>query len=186
MGKKLEFYTVDLKYVEKLHQIDKEVFYDANSQFYEHKPYIGILTMAGGYDYFIPLTSAKQKHVRWKNVTRDNYLIYEMVPEYQVTKRQIYKQVPGTGMVKHILSVLEIKKMIPVKEGWYQKIDFSKIESQDYRALLQKEYFFLRPLASSVQQKAEKIYVEQKETGVIHPFYCNFSRLESICDIYQG
>lgn len=183
---RLEFYTVDLKYVERLHQIDKEVFYDANSQFYEKKPYIGILTMMGGHHYFIPLTSAKPKHAKWKNVTKDNYLIYEMIPEHQVTKRQIYKKIFNTGMVKHILSVLEIKKMIPVKEGWYQKIDFSKIENQDYRALLQKEYFFLRPLFSAIQQKAEKIYTEQKETEIIHPFYCNFTRLEAICDTYQG
>lgn len=56
---RLEFYTVDLKYVERLHQFDKEVFYDANSQFYEKKLYIGILTMMGGHHYFISLTSAK-------------------------------------------------------------------------------------------------------------------------------
>jgi len=126
--KRLDFYMVDLKYVKELHKKDKEVFYDECSDDYTKKPYIGILMQAGGYDYFIPLTSAKKK----------------------------------------------------------QRIDFSCVTDKKYRALLLKEYYFLKPLMGGICKKAEIIYNEQKKTGIIHPFYCDFSKLEAVCDAYKG
>lgn len=183
---RLEFYTIDIKYVEALYKKDNEVFYDKFSEDYAKKPYIGILMQAGGYHYFIPLTSAKEKHLNWKNVSRDNYLLYEMIPKIQVRPKQIFKSMKSIDKVKHILAVLEIKKMIPVKPQWYQKIDFSQVEDMGYKALLLKEYYFLKPLTEDIRKKAERIYNEQKETGVVYPFYCNFTRLEMVCDTYEG
>ncbi|MBR5509353.1 MAG: type III toxin-antitoxin system ToxN/AbiQ family toxin [Lachnospiraceae bacterium] len=182
---RLEFYTVDLKYVKELYRHDREVFYDESTEDYGSKPYVGILVHTEGYRYFVPLTSAKKKHLNWKNVSRDNYLIYEMTAKEDMNSRHIFKEIQGTDIVKHILAVLEIKKMIPVKPGLYHKMDFSQIGDERYKTLLLKEYEFLKPLAEGIQCKAEKIYKDQKVTGVIHPFYCNFSLLESICDTYQ-
>lgn len=74
----MKLYTVDNSYVKKLYDVDTEVFYEPIG--YDIKPYIGIIIQNNEYDYFIPLTSAKEKHKKWSNVTKTNYIIYELLP----------------------------------------------------------------------------------------------------------
>lgn len=49
-----------------------------------------------------------------------------------------------------------------------------------YLALLEKELKFIRPLWKTIQNKANAIYLDQKETGIVRNFYCNFSKLENV------
>lgn len=179
----MEFYTVDMSYVKALYDTDTEVFYDID---YEDKPYVGVIVVNSGYNYFIPLTSAKFKHRRWKNVSRDNYVVYEIVKGNRAIPRNwVYTVNPQTNDIKHILAVLDIKKMIPVPDKLCSKIQFSAIADKDYKSLLQKEYYFLKPLYQSIQAKAIKIYDHQVKSGEIKEFYCNFKLLEAVCDTYK-
>ena len=65
---KYGFYTVNPDYLEYLNQIDSEVYYN---QSYRNsiKPFVGIIVGIENYNYFIPISSAKEKHKRWKNVS---------------------------------------------------------------------------------------------------------------------
>lgn len=180
----MQLYTVNNLYVKQLNQVDSEVFFEPIN--YDNKPYVGIIVQNNSYDYFIPLTSAKEKHKQWNNVTKTNYIIYELfdpdlsdIPSDWVYTKTKYN-------IKHILSVLEIKKMIPVPKGYYFRINFSEITDENYRALLQKEYYFIKPIQDTIISKAYTIYTEQKSTGIIRPFHCNFSKLEDICDMVNS
>lgn len=176
----LKLYRIDKQYVKHLHQIDSEVWFDNN---YSQKPYVGILTTISGYNYFIPLTSAKSKHSGWRNVTDHNYLIYEFVGfSHQIPSTWVYK--PSGKQIKHIIAVLEIKKMIPAPQGTYHEIIFNTVQDLAYRTLLMKEYAFLRPLMSDIIRKAQTIYQHQKQTGRVLPQYCDFVALEQACDTY--
>ncbi|HCZ23449.1 MAG TPA: hypothetical protein DHV05_01125, partial [Acholeplasmataceae bacterium] len=53
----MNFYSVDLSYIEALYAQDHEVYRNIIDSNYERKPYIGILTHINGRDYLIPLTS---------------------------------------------------------------------------------------------------------------------------------
>ena len=97
--KEFQFVYVDKDYLRILHEVDDEVFF-SETLAYEKKPFLGMLTTINNRKYVIPLTSAKQKHKRWKDIT------------------------------------------------------------------------------------ATKIYMKQFKTGIIHPFHCNFVRLERVCDKY--
>lgn len=176
----MKFYTVNNSYVQQLYQVDSEVFFDPVN--YDNKPYVGIIVQNGSYDYFIPLTSAKDKHRKWKNISKTNYIIYELLsPDLSdIPSEWVYIQTEC--FIKHILSVLEIKKMIPVPKGFYSQINFSEVSDKKYRDLLQKEYYFLKPLQDDIFSKARIIYTEQKATGIIHPFHCDFGKLEQIYD----
>lgn len=83
----MKLYTVDNSYIKKLYDIDSEVFYEQVN--YDTKPYVGIIIQNDIYDYFIPLTSAKEKHKNWSNVTKTNYIIYEMVKKKNCLLQQI-------------------------------------------------------------------------------------------------
>lgn len=184
MNQHMEFYTIDSNYIKYLHQYDSEVFYDNTAQ-YGRKPYVGILLNSNGYNYFIPLTSAKEKHKNWDNVTATNYLIYEIIPNPSQNHSGIIRTYPNSNKAKKILAVLEIKKMIPVKSGYYARIDFNQLQDLAYKNLLQKEYYFCLPHTNGIIQRANKIYTTQCRTNKVLKYHCNFKLLEAACDSYS-
>lgn len=178
------FYVIDKNYLKYLHDIDNEVFYD-DTKAYERKPFLGVIVTIDDRTYFIPLTSGKLKHANWKLSDTAHFLIYEIINNNAVRKRDIIKPYKDE-QVYRILAVLDIKKMIPVPQGCYKRIDFSQVEDKQYRRLLIKEYEFCRSIRDGVLERAVKIYTEQKQNDKVYPFYCDFSRLEKACAEYEG
>lgn len=179
----LGIYNIYVPYLKYLHDdIDSEVYYAPSK--YETKPFLGIVVGIGSYTYFIPFSSSKPKHLKWKNVAPDHYLIYEVVKKNSVSPKAVCKPDNG-GMVKHIMAVLDLKKMIPVPKDCYSKVDFSKITDAAYKATLEKEYRFCKGIQDGILNKVTRIYSEQKESGRIRNFYCNFTALEMACENYK-
>lgn len=187
LKKNLKFINIDQKYLKTLHDSCGEVYYKPSG--YESKPYIGILVEENGIEYVIPLSSAKEKHKTWKNVDSDRFLIFENCKNVETGTKDIYvKNVDGT--FKHILSVMDLKKMIPIKSGLYSEVDLnpSKNDSaaeKKYKVLLNIEYTFCLKIIDSVIQKATKLYEKQIATGKIIKFCCDFKLLEEKCSEYK-
>ena len=180
----LGLYNIDTDYLRYLNGIEPEVQFTQEKN-YEQKPFLGILVTINTYSYFIPLTSGKPKHAKWKNVGPAHYLIYEQVKKTELRKRDIFKSISETAALK-IFAALDLKKMIPVADGLYSRIEFAKLEDQKYADLLEKEYRFCQKIQDGILSKVTQIYREQKETGKVYPMYCNFSRLEDACNQYQS
>lgn len=176
-------YNVDIEYLRYLNKIEPEVQFSEDKD-YEQKPFLGIVVLIDQYTYFIPLTSGKRKHSKWKNVGTAHYLIYEQVRKSELRPNDITKSISETDALK-IFAALDIKKMIPVKDGLYSRIDFSTLNDRKYADLLEKEYRFCQKIQNGILLKAQQIYEEQKSTGVIHPIYCDFAKLEVACDTYN-
>lgn len=113
------FYTINADYLQFLNQKDSEVYYNAS---YRNavKPFVGVIINIAEYKYFIPLTSAKEKHKRWKNICDEHFLLYEVINKNVNITGDIYKPFSEEKKI-HILSVLDMKKMIPVPEDSYEK-----------------------------------------------------------------
>ena len=62
----MKFYEIDIEYIKYLHSFDNEDYYDASNSKYLDKPYVGIIVYKDDIKYFIPLTSAKKKHLKLK------------------------------------------------------------------------------------------------------------------------
>jgi len=56
---------VDYKYCDYLRRFDNKVSYNAGNK--EMRPFIGILFVVDGFEYFAPLSSPKVKHIHMKN-----------------------------------------------------------------------------------------------------------------------
>ena len=95
----LGFYNVDTRYLQYLNTIEPEVQFTQEKD-YTQKPFLGILVIIETYTYFIPLTSGKPKHAKWKNVGSAHYLIYEQVPKAELRKRDIYKSISETDALQ--------------------------------------------------------------------------------------
>ena len=184
----LQFINVDVEYIKALHESCPEVRYREKG--YDNKPFIGVLVSNKVGDYVIPLSSAKEKHKTWKNAEHERYLIYEIAYRFAMGPKDIWVE-ESEDKVKHILSVLDVKKMIPIKEGVYQKINLNPQnddteEEKRYKDLLNKEYSFCLKIMGEVIDKANKIYEKQVKSGKIQKFCCDFKLLEEICCTYEA
>ena len=91
---------------------------------------------------------------------------------------------------KRILSILEIKKMIPVIDGVFSYVDLELTsdipkDEHDWRVLTYKEYAFCKNVQDGIRQKATKIYEKQIKTGKVLKFHCDYKKLESVADSYR-
>ncbi len=188
LQKNLQFITINQDYLKYLHEVCTEVYYKPVG--YERKPYIGILLNENGKKYVLPLSSAKEKHKAWKNIDVDRFLVYETCQKAELGNHDIYTD-NTDGTVKHILSVLDLKKMIPIKEGLYSEVNLNPSKNDSlaetkYKVLLNIEYSFCLKIIDTIIQKATKLYDKQMKTGRIIPFCCNFKLLEAKCEEYCG
>ena len=106
-------------YLKYLHDVCPEVYYKPIG--YKNKPYLGILISKNNAQYVIPLSSAKEKHKSWKNIEADRFLVYEQCDRNSVSKNAVCKEIPD-GTTEHLLSVIDLKKMIPIKDELYTKV----------------------------------------------------------------
>ena len=174
--KQFGFYTINADYLKFLHDRDSEVYYNRTYHVLK-KPFVGIIIGLGKNQYFIPLTSAKEKHRKWKNISDTHFLLYEFVASSLNIPKHIYKSDDGKQKI-HILSVLDIKKMIPVPETEFEYIKFNELEDERYKDLFEKEYSFCLRIKAKILIKAEKLYNEQMMNKKIRKMCCDFSKLE--------
>lgn len=184
----MKFITLDQNYIKELHNACSEVYYKPSN--YDDKPYFGILLNANGRTYAIPLSSAKPKHKTWKNINQECYLVYEYAEKSKIGKNSIWTETDDPNLVKHILSIIDIKKMIPVKEGTYSIVNLNKslfdtLREEKYKDLLNKEYSFCLKNIDSIIVKDSKLYGHQMATGKVKKFCCDFKMLEDVCDNYE-
>ena len=181
--KKLGFYMVQADYLKFLHERDPEVYYDETYRTLK-KPFVGIVIGLGEYQYFIPLTSAKEKHKKWKNVSDTHFLVYEFVESSLNIPKNFFKSDDGRKKI-HILSVLDIKKMVPVPTDQFEYMDFGRLEDCSYKALLEKEYAFCLKIREKIAPKAEKLYKRQVEKKIIGKMQCDFRKLENALEEWK-
>ena len=172
------FYRIDKDYLEYLHNIDSQVFFK-NEDEYDRKPHLGLLVGIDNYTYCIPLTSAKKRHLNWQNISEHNYVIFEIVNREELRSNDVFRKYSQEPLkYKKLLSVLEIRKMIPVNNSVIKKIIFNDVEDEDYRNLLLKEYRFLGNYKKQILEKAQELYIKQKESGIVKSCYVTFDNLE--------
>ena len=194
---------IDIDYLKAMNEADSEIFYDENNKEYKFKPHLGMLINQEDREYVIPLTSAKEKHKKWADVSGEWYRIYEIIDitTTPVRKNDIIVDIKNQDLLKNIpletrknykqriLSVLDIRKMFPVKKGVYTKIKFeissrASISDNQRMALMLKEYNFICNIKEKIEEKAEKIYVQQQKKNKILKYHCNYKKLEQASDEY--
>lgn len=171
---KLKWYVVDKEYVNYLRKYDNKV---ENIDYSEKmKPYIGILLEINKFNYYVPISSVKDKH---------------------------YKIKEGMDFIKikhndKIIGVLNINNMIPIFDYnveilKYKDIDIyrnfkSDKEKQNYISLLSLELDLINERADKIKKNALKLYNEKinNPTSNVSKRCCNFKLLEEKAKLYCG
>ena len=165
MGK-LNFYTVDTKYVQYLQNAEREErgFSRVPNMQYDNKRkekfLCGIVLRVSGIDYYVPVTSYKDKKP-------DNFLIIAD-----------NKQVVGS---------LRFNYMFPVPKGLVSVRIIDEEPDRAYRALLAQELRYCIKNIETIQRLAERTYKRValgKDLGLIVNS-CAFHLLEKKCLEYN-
>lgn len=201
---KVQFVYIDVAYMEYLNEKDSEIFFNKEDENYRLKPHLGILLNNAGMKYVIPLTSAKEKHKEWADVTANWYRIYEVINVkndpidkddiiVEVKNQEILKKIKPEDHVnvrQRILSVLDIRKMFPVDNAVYTDVKFN-INTNGSRSdnqrnfLMIKEYNFLNEISEDIAKKATKIYEKQIRKNKVLPYHCDYRKLEQALEEYK-
>lgn len=157
----LYLYKVDTDYVKYLHSIDKKIQY---YQGHHDKSYVGIVLNMGNFDYFVPLSSPKEKH----KVLKENQTL--------------------TKIKDGNLGVLNHNNMIPVLKPEYKILDIKKQEYK-YRGLLEKQQEALRTIEDNIQRKSNILYNlitnHPNDNKKLLNLCCDFKTLEDACLKYK-
>ena len=161
MGK-LNFYTVDLKYIQYLQNAEHEHrgFSRVPNMKYgkEHKEKFlcGIVLQVNGMDYYVPVTSYKDKKP-------DNFLI--------------------VADNEQVVGSLRFNYMFPVPAGLISIRIIDKEPDRAYRALLSQELRYCIKNSEAIQRLAERTYKRVKlgkDLGLVANS-CAFHLLEQKC-----
>ena len=201
---KVQFVYIDIDYLEYLHEIEPEIYFDKDNSNYKLKPHLGILLNNDGREYVIPLTSGKDKHKDWADVTASWYRIYEVIDitKDPVKANDVIVEIRNQDILKkidkdkqkdyrqRILSVLDLRKMFPVDDSVYKKVKFDissgMSRSDNQRTFLMiKEYNFLKELDDEIEKKATKIYDKQIIKNKVLKYHCDYRKLEKAFDKYR-
>lgn len=186
--KDFQIITIDQDYVKCLHDACSEVFYQP--QDYENKPYLGILINQNERKYAIPFTSAKQKHLSLKNYVNGNVLVSEIITINDVKSTMVVSE-NADGTYMHLLAVLCLSKMIPVRDDIFSVVDINydindTPDIKNYKVLLNKEFSFCVSNKDKICKEAAKIYDRQLKTNKVYFKYVDFKKLEATCDTYHN
>lgn len=173
MENKLKWYVVDKEYVRYLKKFDDKV---ENINYKEKlKPYIGILITINETNYYVPISSVKEKHYKM-NEDMDFIKIMEN---------------------DRILGVLNLNNMIPIDNKNVRLLKYKEIdeyrkfkddrERNLYISLLSMELGLINDKIEKIRLNAIKLYNEKinKPNSKISKRCCNFKLLEEKCKKYK-
>ena len=168
MSKNLKMVIIDYKYCDYLRNFDYRVPYNKNSK--DFRPFVGVLFIINGIDYFAPLSSPKAKHLKMKN------------------NIDLIKIDNGN------LGVINLNNMIPLNKNNYKVIDFKTYDENvfhdaKYYEMQKKEILWLNRHKVAIISKAYKLYcryLDRKLPISIYNRCCDFLLLEDKCKEYNN
>ena len=141
----LYFYTVKMKYIRNLMNIDHQNIMSISSQHKKNKrAYVGIIVMVNNHKYCIPLSSVEEK------------------PKYREMSNNItFRKI--TNAAEKVIGVLNINNMIPVREEYLIPFDMEIYPSdnekqRNYKAHCMEELKWCREHEAEITMLAKELH----------------------------
>ena len=168
---KSSFYIVSDKYIEYLSKIESRVMSNKKNERTYHRKYVGILTKLNGFDYFVPMSSPKEKDFVNGKIKKDN-----LTTVYMKSKSKLY----GT---------LRFNAMIPVPKSELSEYKINSEGDFNYRMLMLAEYNFCKENRTKIEKTAKNLYEQKKKNTVekmsILEIVVDFAKCEIACKDFK-
>ena len=157
----MKLYTVSDDYIEFLQNFDSRVLSNKN----QTRPYVGIVLIVNNLEFFVPLTSPKEKHKKMKNAI------------------DFMKLDAGN------LGALNFNNMIPISSTEIISLNLG-VKTDTYSILLQKQMDFINSNRNGIQKKADTLYkyvvISKHAKKSIVDRCVDFKLLEDKCQEYRN
>lgn len=170
--KRLNLYTLDMKYVRNLAKVDDRVMSISPQEHKENRPFVGIIIIMEQKKYCVPLTSPKSKHDKMKN-------------DLDFSKMFDKKN--------KLIGALNFNNMIPVSENFIKPINITPNKNDSpkdkiYKELLNNQLDWCNDNVENIVKKANKLYkfvtqTPEKSRNLTRRC-CNFKKLEEVLAKY--
>ena len=175
----MNFYEIDLSYMDYLHQVDPKVLIHNTSN--HTRKFIAVRVLINGYHYFVPLSSPDSKDF----FTDSKGMKHIRKTTIPAIKRIIYDR----DSSKSYLGKLLFNNMIPVPEGQYTEFNINLENDIQYKTLLKKQLEILRTPKNKkdIEKRAQLMY-HLKENNAPYGYIkatVNFKLLEAKCDEWE-
>lgn len=171
---RLNFYTVNIKYIRDLAKADDNVLSVSPQAQKETRPFVGVLVVCGDKKYCVPLSSPKPKHEKMKNTDDFSRII---------DKRG------------KIVGVLNFNNMIPVTMDVIEKMDIRPKNSDTpeiagRKKILNIQLDWCNENKAAIEKKANKLYYfvteePEKHRNLTHRC-CKFKKLEAVLEKFTS
>ncbi|MEE0859364.1 MAG: type III toxin-antitoxin system ToxN/AbiQ family toxin [Acutalibacteraceae bacterium] len=176
MKKRLNFYTVDIKYVRNLAQKDDNVRSVSPQLQKNNRPLVGVLVMVNGRNYCAPLSSPKLKHENMKNSV------------------DFLKIKDSNEANAKVIGVINLNNMIPVDQSVITPLNLhikqsDTPEDRYYKGLLNDQLDWCNDNMDLIVKKAQKLYdtvtnPKESTSKLLLKRCCDFAKLEKVLDKY--
>ena len=169
---KLKLYTINMKYVRDLHNVDDRVQSVSPQIHKSNRPFVGVVVVCDKHQYCIPLDHPKEKHRSMKN---------------DVDFTRIFDG-------EKLIGIMNFNNMVPVDSNVVAELNV-KPGSNDteaekaYKVLCAKELDWVQKHQDAIIQKANKLYRMITSGTANHGLKkrcLDFTRLESVLAKRQG
>lgn len=164
--KKLNIVKINADYCDFLRNFDSKVSYNKGQK--GNRPFIGVIFKINSFEYFAPLSSPKEKHLKMKN------------------------NIDCMKIDKGKLGIVNFNNMIPVFKEYYQTIDLDlipkKSEEKKYIYLLRHQHKYLTEHIEELQTKSRtlyNLYCNGNINSKLKVRCCNYPLLEEKCLEYK-
>lgn len=169
--KKLRLYTVDIKYLKYLFDIDERVMYWESDTYKGSRKYIGVVLKINDFEYFAPLSSPKAA----------DYFYKKGIKQIKKNIIPIIRLVTDKGQ---LLGKIKLSNMIPVKSEQLTLYDIQGETDKKYQSLIAKEMICIRKCKDEIMKNALVLYnqkANEYENVSYLKYTLNFKALEEAC-----
>ena len=166
-----KFVIISDKYIEYLRKYEKRVMSNKVDSRIYHRKYLGIIEKLNGFNYFIPLSSPKQKDYTQNGKIKNDSLI----TIYMKDSKRLY----GT---------LRFNNMIPVPESEIINYDLNDEGDLKYKLIVFNELYFVRKNKDKIERTAKNLYEAKKNQDnqpdgqkPLLEMTLDFTKLEDLC-----
>lgn len=172
----MKLYSVTDGYIDFLRSAYKHVYSNKELERQNTRKYLGIVLTIDKYNYYIPLSSAKEKDYIVVNgrriIKKDTFFIFRIVSNKC-----------GRDELK---ATIRFANMIPVPDNELIQYDINNEPDEDYRSLVREELEYIRKNETTIIRRARVIYKNktQGNTENVYTKCLDFNGLEKMCDIW--
>ena len=174
----MQLYHASDEYINYLRDKFPRVYSNKENSRVHTRKYLGIVIEMGGYKYYIPLSSPKDKH---------DYIIENGEKTVRKDSLIVMRIVSGHGDNKELKGTLQIGTMIPVPDDAIVLYDVDNEPDKAYKDLVQEEIVYIRKHEKEIIRKAKILYSKRKagSTNRVVQNCLDFVALEEECDKWK-